>query len=73
MKNLDKTSQHIIRNILGRIHCAEPLEIAEKAVFKKIKGFDSLPENHKTIIKDFIKKTHQKNFILMAAVMSGKI
>jgi len=73
MKKLDKTSEQIISNILGRIHCAEPLEIAEKAVFKKIKGFDSLPENHKTIIKDFIKKTHNRNFIMMAAVMSGKI
>ena len=73
MKKLDKTSEQIISNILGRIHCASPLEDAEKAVFKKIKGFDSLPENHKTIIKDFIKKTHERNFIMMAAVMSGKI
>ena len=73
MKKLDKTSQHIIRNILGRIHCAESLEIAEKAVIDKTIGFDKLKKSEQKIIKDFIKKTHDRNFIMMAAVMSGKI
>jgi len=73
MKKLDHTSEKIIRNILGRIHCASPLEEAEKAVFKKIKGFETLPKKHKTIIKDFIKKAHQENFIVFAMVMGGQI
>ena len=73
MKRLDKTSQHIIRNILGRIHCAESLEVAEKAVIDKTIGFDKLKKSEQKMIKDFIKKTHERNFIIKSGVMSGKI
>jgi len=56
MKKLDKTSQHIIRNILGRIHCAEPLEIAEKAVIDKTIGFDKLKKSEQKNDKRFYQK-----------------
>lgn len=68
---LDHTSKRIITNIVARQHCADSLENVTAAVFKKIKGH--CDKETEKAIKEFIKDTHQRNFILMAAVMSGKI
>jgi hypothetical protein len=72
MFKLDATSQRIIKNIVNRQHVAAKTEQVIKEVFKKINS-SQLDAEKTQVIKDFIVKTHDHNFIFHAAVVSGKI
>ena len=74
---MNSATEHYVRQIVGRYHVGETDSAVIRKVIDSIRGglrsYQKEPREKRHALLRFIVDVHAENFVMYAAVMSGKI